>query len=403
MGLLGLGWGSVKVPRVAATISERSGGADERHPLDAVRTPLHPAARETLLAALDAGWADPRRLHREGRRARQLLDTAREVVAAALGAAPAEVSFHAGGREVVRLGLAGLRHARRRVGEQVVTSAADQSVVLDAAHPHPPVGVDHLGRLDLEAWAPALTAPGVAAAAMHHGNPEVATLQPVEQAYAACQAARVPLLLDATASVGRVATPPTWDVLAADASAWAGPAGVGVLAVRTGTRWALPGPRLGAEHRRTADDPWVPGVLAAAEALRQVEATREVETASAHALVERIRRAAAQVERVDVVGDPLDRLPHVVTFSVLYADGESLVRSLDRRGLAVASGSACTSERLEPSHVLAAMGALTHGNVRVTLPLQAVSPDRERGVEALCAALPEVVAEVRAELGSAGL
>jgi cysteine desulfurase len=100
-----------------------------------------------------------------------------------------------------------------------------------------------------------------------------------------------------------------------------------------------------------------------------------------------------------VVGDPVDRLPHVVTLSALYADGESLVRGLDRLGIAVASGSACTSSTLEPSHVLAAMGALTHGNIRVTLPLAAVSPDRADDVERLVTALPGVVAAVRAELG----
>jgi cysteine desulfurase len=89
-----------------------------------------------------------------------------------------------------------------------------------------------------------------------------------------------------------------------------------------------------------------------------------------------------------------------VTFSALYADGEALVRELDRRGFALASGSACTASTLEPSHVLAAMGALTHGNLRVTLPLSAVSPDRGDDVARFAAALPEVVAAVRAELGA---
>jgi cysteine desulfurase len=128
----------------------------------------------------------------------------------------------------------------------------------------------------------------------------------------------------------------------------------------------------------TGHTPWVPLALAAAEA----------------------RRAAARVPDVEVVGDPVDRLPHVLTFSALYADGEALVRELDRRGLAVASGSACTASTLEPSHVLAAMGALTHGNVRITLPLAAVAPDREERVGTLVATLGEVVAAVRRELGA---
>jgi cysteine desulfurase len=105
-----------------------------------------------------------------------------------------------------------------------------------------------------------------------------------------------------------------------------------------------------------------------------------------------------------VVGDPVDRLPHVVTFSCLFVDGEALVHELDRRGFAVASGSACTASTLEPSHVLAAMGVLTHGNVRVTLPLAAAVPGgdaaRAAGVRAFCAELPDAVATVRAQLGT---
>ena len=93
----------------------------------------------------------------------------------------------------------------------------------------------------------------------------------------------------------------------------------------------------------------------------------------------------------------------MVTFSCLYVDGEALVGELDRRGFAVASGSACTSSTLEPSHVLAAMGVLTHGNVRVTLPLEAVAPGRANEVERFLAVLPDAVAAVAAELGAAGL
>ena len=104
------------------------------------------------------------------------------------------------------------------------------------------------------------------------------------------------------------------------------------------------------------------------------------------------------------MGDPVDRLPHIVTFSCLFVDGEALVHELDRRGFAVASGSACTASTLEPSHVLAAMGVLTHGNVRVTLPLAAAvtggDEARSAGARAFGGALPEAVAAVRAQLGT---
>lgn len=370
--------------------------------LDATRSPLHPAARETLLAALDAGWADPRRLHADGRRARLLLDRARESVAASLGARPDEVSFHPSGAHALRTGVAGLRHPRRRTASRVVTSAADRAVLLHDAHEVDPacapLPVDGVGRLSPEILGAALTTGPAALVAVQHANGEVGTVQPVTALHEVCRAASVPLLVDGTASLGRVDPPPTWDVLAGDAAIVAGPP-LGVLAVRTGTRFDLPGPRWEPEHGREVEDPWVPMALAAAEAWRQADHERPQEEAAARDLTERIRTVAAGVPDVEVVGDPDDRLPHVVTFSALYVDGESIVDELDRLEVAVASGSACTSSRLEPSHVLAAMGALTHGNVRVTLPLAAVRPERAGDVDRLCRELPDAVRRLRDRLG----
>ncbi|MBD3785283.1 MAG: aminotransferase class V-fold PLP-dependent enzyme [Micrococcales bacterium] len=178
---------------------------------------------------------------------------------------------------------------------------------------------------------------------------------------------------------------------------------LGLLGVRTGTRWSLPGPRAEAEQGRVLAAPWVPLVLAAAEAWRQTEAAAAEDATQARALVARVRAAAAGIRDVEVLGDPDDRLPHVVTFSVLLADGEALVDELARRGLAVASGSACTSSVLRPSHVLAAMGVLTHGNVRVVLPLASVSPGREADVERLRAELTDAVRTVRRRMGTEDL
>jgi cysteine desulfurase len=101
------------------------------------------------------------------------------------------------------------------------------------------------------------------------------------------------------------------------------------------------------------------------------------------------------VPDVQVVGDPDRRLPHLVTFSCLYVDGEALVTELDRRGFGIASGSACTASTLTPSHVLEAMGVLTHGNVRLSLQRDTTRAD----VDALCDVLPSVVAEIRGRVG----
>jgi cysteine desulfurase len=136
--------------------------------------------------------------------------------------------------------------------------------------------------------------------------------------------------------------------------------------------------------------------VAAAAALRAVRAEAAAEAVRLHALVDRIRSTvAATVPDVEVVGDPVDRLPHVVTFSCLYVDGEALLHTLDRHGFAVSSGSACTADTLRPSHVLAAMGVLTHGNVRASLHRGTTTEDVDR----FLAVLPAAVAGIRAEAG----
>lgn len=374
--------------------------AGPRRLLDAAPTPLSPASRAALSTALDDGWADPRRLHAEGRRARALLDTAREAVAAALGARADEVSFAPSATLARQLGLRGLLRGRRRAGSHLVLSAVEHSSLLHTAQWHvagggsaTTVGVDQLGRVDLDGFRDAASAPHTAAACLQAANAEVGTRQPVDAAYEAC--CDVPLLVDASAVVGRADPPTLWSVLTADGGSWGGP-GVGVLAVRTGVRWRSDGPSDEAEQGRVPGEVDVPRVLAAAAGLLDAEARRADRARLAHDLVDRLRAAAAAVPDTEVVGDPVDRLPHVVTFSSLFVDGEALVDALDRRGIAVASGSACTASTLAPSHVLAAMGVLTHGNIRVTLPLEPVADD----VDALCAALPEVVADVRALLGA---
>ena len=239
--------------------------------------------------------------------------------------------------------------------------------------------------------------PPLAAAALQAANHEVGTRQPVTEV--ATRLGSVPLIVDATQTVGHAPVPDGWSVLAADARTWGGPT-VGVLAIRTGVRWRTPYPEDEREAGRVPGVPNIPGIVAAAASLRAVLAERD-EVAARHAtLVERIRKTvAATVPDVDVVGDADDRLPHIVTFSCLYADGEALLTGLDRRGFAVSSGSSCTSSTLEPSHVLVAMGALTSGNVRVSLHRDTT----EAEVDEFLAALPDVVAEVRAELGAAGL
>jgi cysteine desulfurase len=140
--------------------------------------------------------------------------------------------------------------------------------------------------------------------------------------------------------------------------------------------------------------------LAAAAALGAVRADADAESERLRALTAVIReRVVATVPDVEVVGHPDLRLPNIVTFSCLYIPGEALVTELDQLGFAVSSGSSCSSSTLQPSHVLAAMGALTHGNIRVSLPRGV----RAEVVDRFLAELPGAVARVRERLGTTGL
>jgi cysteine desulfurase len=200
------------------------------------------------------------------------------------------------------------------------------------------------------------------------------------------------VFVDACAAAGRLPLPDGWSAAALSAHKWGGPAGVGVLLVRKGARWRSPFPTDDRVDPRVAGFENVPAVLAAAAALQARIAERDDLNARDERFAEQVRSTLVGVPDVEVHGDPDRRLPHLVSFSCLYVDGEALVGELDRRGLAVASGSACTASALEPSHVLVAMGALTHGNVRVTFSRGTTAGD----VDALCAALPDVVGELRA-------
>ena len=179
---------------------------------------MHPRARDTLLAAIDAGWADPRRLHSEARTARRLLDQAREVLATGLRVRPSEVGFAPDGPTAVRWMVDGLRYAARRRGARVVASAVEHSAVLvpgrhaadSSGDPtaFATVGSTATGRVDLEAWAQALAGPGTVAAALQHANGEVGHGAAARGgARAACRAAGVPLGVDAQASLGRTVPP----------------------------------------------------------------------------------------------------------------------------------------------------------------------------------------------------
>lgn len=350
---------------------------------------LHPAAREALLAALDTAYADPRRLHSSARAAALVLENARAVVAETLAVRPDEVTFTPSGTHACHLGLLGLWRGAR--GDRIAVSAVEHSAVLQAARWAEQYGatvttlpVDRTGRLHIREPVEADVL------AVQTANHEVGTVQPVS----ALAESGVPIFTDASAALGRMPLPEGWSAAAGSAHKFGGPAGVGLLLVRKGARWRNPFPEDDRIDPRSTGFENVAGALATAAALRAVTGETEIAERQRR-LIDRIRESVGRILDVEVVGDPDARLPHLVTFSCLYVDGEALVHALDRAGFGVASGSACTASTLEPSHVLAAMGVLTHGNVRVSLDRDATDDDVDR----FCALLPQIVADLRAEVG----
>lgn len=332
-----------------------------------------------------------------------LLDAAREAAAEVVGCRADELVFTSSGTRAVHSGISGALAGRRRVGRHLIVSAVEHSSVLHSADAHEAdggtvtqVAVDRTGAVAPQAYGAALR-PDTALACLQSANHEVGTEQPVAAVAELCREAGVPLLVDAAQSLAWGPVEGEWSLLAASAHKWGGPSGVGLLVVRKGVRFAVQGPVDERESGRAAGFENLPAIVAAAASLRAVRAEAAQEAVRLRELTERIRaRVAESVPDVEVVGDPMRRLPGIVTFSCLYVDGETLLHELDRAGFSVSSGSSCTSSTLTPSHVLRAMGVLSEGNVRVSLPSGTPAEDVDRFLEVL----PGAVAGVREKLGA---
>jgi cysteine desulfurase len=367
--------------------------------LDAASTtPLHPRARAALLEALD-GFGDPSRLYGRGRRARTLLDRSREQLVAAVGAAPDEVIFTSGGTEAANLAVTGMARAAGRRRHLVVSAVEHTSVLAPAralagqGFEVTEVGVDGTGRVDPDELAEAVR-DDTLLVCLQHANHEVGTIQPVQEAAALAHERGALVLVDACQTLGRLPVDLAElgaDLLVASGHKCYGPSGAGFL-VASGR--ARPWPVLVGderEHRRRAGMENLPGIAAMAAAVTARVAEAPGERDRMAGLASRLLAGLATIPEVVVHGDPGQRLPHLVAFSVLYIEGEALLLLLDGEGIAVHSGSSCTADSQEPSHVLAAMGAITHGSVRVSF----LRDTTESDVDRLLAVLPAAVADLR--------
>ncbi len=372
--------------------------------------PWRPPALAALTAVAETLPGDPARGHAEGRAARDLLESARAAVAAELGAGTDRVVFTSGGTEAVALAVRGVAAANRTRPRRILSSAVEHSAVLAAAdatdHEHVTLAVDAHGRVDLDALAAQLRG-GAALVNLQHANHEVGTLQPVREAARLCHEAGALLHVDACQTAGRL--PVDLGALGADlvtvsAAKFGGGRGTGALAWSPDARFTalLTGDER--ERRRRAGLEHLPGIAALAATLLALAPAdpggpAAAEAARADALRRHLRALLRrEVTDLAVHGPDEGAAPHIVAASALYVEGQALQTALDRAGFAVHSGSSCATTSGEPSHVLVAMGALTHGHVRVS-----VGPGVEREhVEAFVAALGAAVDRLRAHAGMAG-
>jgi cysteine desulfurase len=366
-------------------------------------TPLHPAAREALIAALDR-FGDPLRRHGEGRAAESALEDARDQVAAAIGARPDEIVFTSGGTESVALAVWGLTRSRGRTG-RVVTTAVEHPAVVgtcralsEAGYEVDRADVDSDARLDVDRFASLLRADSVLLASVQHANHEVGTLQPVGEAAMLARERGVPLHTDAGQTVGRL--PVDVDALGVDllslsGHSFGGPPGVGALYVHTGISLPV---RHGddRERRRRPGAPNLPGIVAMAAALRASLADLADEAGRLWSLTTRLRdRIASEVAGARVHGHPTQRTPHLVAWSVDGVDSEALLEALDERGFRLDAGSVATGRTGEPSPVLDAMGVKNTVAFRMGLGRATTQQAVDRFVDEL-APLVERLARVQA-------
>lgn len=364
-------------------------------------SPLRPEARAAMLAVLDAPAGDPGRIHQEGMTARVAIEQAREHVAALLGARPREVVLTSGATESIAAAVSG---AAARGAHQVITAVEHSAVRLGAerAGRVTVVGVDGTGRADPDHVLAAVE-PDTAMVHVQWGNHEVGTVQPVAEIVEACRARGVLVHVDAAQAAGHVAVDFVAlgaDLLSVSGHKFGAPLGTGALLVRRGLRLApllVGGDQERARRAGLENLIAIAGFGAACAALLGADdGTRggslEQERLAAERRTARLRAGVAGIDGITIYGHDVHRLPHIVGLGFTDVEPQAVLLGLDRRGVAVHSGSACASEGLEPSPVLEAMGVDAHRSLRASVGWSSTDDD----VDVFCAALPEVLAELRA-------
>ena len=364
---------------------------------------MRPAALAAVAELLErAPYGDPGRIHTEGQMVRAALEDARDQVAGLFGVRSRQIVFTSGGTEAINTAAWG---ATRADPGPIVLAEVEHSAVREASARSAPlvtVPVDGLGRIEASAVDDA-----VDRCRAEHGRPpsvvhcqwanhEVGTVQPVRQVVERCRAAGLLVHVDAVAAAGHVPVDLgalDADLVSVSAHKLGGPPGIGALVVRRGLRlepFIVGGEQ---ERARRAGLENVAGAVGfgAAAAVLADPGALDGEESDARRWTGRLAALAGSVAGVRVFGDPVGRLPHIVCLGVDGVEAEPVLLGLDQAGVAVHSGSSCSSETLEPSPVLVAMGVDAEHSLRLSVGWSTSEAD----VDAFGRCFPEVVAGLR--------
>ncbi len=319
--------------------------------------------------------------HGYGRKAQEAVDEARDTIARIIGAKPAEVYFTSGGTESDNWALRGTCHALKNKGRHVIISKIEHAAMLTTAHELEKegfefsyIGVDGEGFIDLDELKRSIRPDTILIAVMAANN-EIGTIEPIKEIVKIAKEHKIEVFTDAVQAMGALdinVDDLGVDLMSFSSHKFNGPKGMGALYVRTGVPLARIITGGHQERTRRGGTTNVPGVVGFAEALRLTKETIAKDREYVSSLRDRfISRVTNEIPycRLNGPKDGSKRLPNNADFSFDYIEGESILFSLDLAGIAVSSGSACSSGSLEPSHVLIACGVpeeVAHGSIRFT-------------------------------------
>lgn len=372
----------------------------------AATTPVRAEVAEAMLRYMVTDFGNASSIHSFGRAAKEATEKARAQLAHLIGARPEEIVFTSGGTEADNMALRGAAAANAQRGRHIITSRIEHHAVLHTCEQLEKEGLAEVTYLPVDGQA--LVCPDDVARAIRpdtvlvsimFANNEVGTIEPIGEIGRICRERGVLFHTDAVQAFGAVPINVDElgiDLLSASSHKIYGPKGIGLLYIRKGTK-VRPLIFGGSQERnRRAGTSNVPGAVGFGLAAELAEREMPERMRRLTALRDRlIRGILDRIEFTRLNGHPTQRLPNNVNVSFQYVEGESILLSLDMKGIAASSGSACTSGSLEPSHVLLAMGIppeITHGSVRMTLGIE----NTEQDVDYVLETLPPIVERLRA-------